>query len=314
MSQLDLRLLHYFTVVAETEHVGRAAARLAISQSPLSRQLRRLEAQLALTLFVREGKRLRLSEAGRRFLPEAQRILKEAKRVARYAVRLSKGESARLSIGFVRNAFWGALLPKALRRFKALYPEVEIELHNRNSAAQLQMLLRKEIDLAFVHWPALSKRIESECVMREPYVLAAPSGHPLLAQQVLQPTDMDALPWIVIERKADPLAHEQLLAACAKVNFRPDIQFETTDLPMCLNLVAAGLGFCLVQRGVTNPHPELIELRVLPWLNLELSVFLARRREHPAQPIGDFCRMLRSNITGRTLSKPHPSKLAKALR
>jgi hypothetical protein len=64
MSQLDLRLLRYFVAVAETEHVGRAANRLGVSQSPLSRQLRQLESLLGVPLFVRESRRIRLSGAG----------------------------------------------------------------------------------------------------------------------------------------------------------------------------------------------------------------------------------------------------------
>src|SRR5579871_2542780 len=91
VSQLDLRLLRYFVTVAETEHVGRAAIRLGLSQSPLSRQLRQLETRLGLSLFVRESRRIRLSDAGERLLPEAMKLLKDATRLVRWAERLSRG-------------------------------------------------------------------------------------------------------------------------------------------------------------------------------------------------------------------------------
>jgi DNA-binding transcriptional LysR family regulator len=302
MSQLDLRLLRYFVAVAETEHVGRAASRLGVSQSPLSRQLRQFENRLGVSLFVRESRRIRLSDAGERLLPEAVKLLKDATRLMRWAERLSQGESGRLSIGFVRNAFWSGVLPMALSRFRTLHPQVEIELHNCTSRVQLQMLLRREIDVGLAHWPASNRKVQSECVFRHSFRLAAPGGHSLLAKNEIRPVDLDAVPWVVIERRYDPTAHDQLLAACARAGFRPNIDYETSDLPMTLSFVAAGLGVALVQEGVPNPFPGLIEMRPLPWLTLESRLFMLRRRELSTPQIKDLARMLRSGITRRLRS------------
>lgn len=78
---LDIRQLHYFVAVAEEEHVGRAAERLHISQSPLSRQIAQLEEHLGLTLFERSQQRIRLTTDGRTFLSETQAFLTHAKRL-----------------------------------------------------------------------------------------------------------------------------------------------------------------------------------------------------------------------------------------
>jgi DNA-binding transcriptional LysR family regulator len=309
MSQLDLRLLRYFVAVAETEHVGRAAARLGVSQSPLSRQLRQFESRLGVSLFVRESRRIRLSDAGERLLPEAVKLLKDATRLVRWAERLSRGESGRLSIGFVRNALWTGVLPIALSSFRTHHPQVEIELHNCTSRVQLQMLLRQEIDVGLAHWPASNRKVRSECVFRHSFLLAAPSGHPLLARNEIRPADLSAVPWIVIERRLDPTAHDQLLAACARAGFRPSIDYETSDLPMTLSFVAAGLGVALVQDGVPNPHPGMIEMRPLPWLALEARLFMLRRSEPSTPQIKDLARLLRSGITRRLRtpkSRMHP--------
>ncbi len=298
MSQLDLRLLRYFVAVAETEHVGRAAERLGLSQSPLSRQLRRLERQLALSLFVREGKRLQLSDAGRRFLPEAEKLLRDAKRVARWAERLARGESARVSVGYVKNALWNGVLPRALRRFKAQHPEVEIELHNCATPVQLQMLLRREIDVGVAHWRASHAKVLSECVARHPLGLAIPRGQFIEASAALQPAALGTVPWISIERRQHPAAYDHVLAACAKAGLHPNVQYETSDLPTALSLVAAGLGVTLVPEGVPNPNPALLDIRPLPWLDLELQLFMLRRREPPTTQIRDLARLLRSSRAG----------------
>src|SRR3954466_10782074 len=101
---LDLRQLHYFVVVAKEEHVGRAAARLFISQSPLSRQIAQLEDKLGLTLFERSQQRIRLTADGRTVLAEARALLTHANRLESLARRLGKGDEGGLCIGYLDNA------------------------------------------------------------------------------------------------------------------------------------------------------------------------------------------------------------------
>jgi DNA-binding transcriptional LysR family regulator len=145
---------------------------------------------------------------------------------------------ASATTGFVRNAFWSGLLPRALSSFRTRHPRVEIELHNCTSRVQLQMLLRREIDVGLAHWPAANRQVQSECVLRHSFRLAAPGEHPLLGRTEVRPADLAAVPWIVVERKHDPTAHDRLLAACARAGFRPNIEYETSDLPLLLSFAA----------------------------------------------------------------------------
>ena len=89
---IDLRQLRYFEVVAEEEHVGRAAERLHISQSPLSRQIAQLEERLGLTLFERSQQRIRLTRDGQTFLAETKALLTHASRLESLGKRLGRGE------------------------------------------------------------------------------------------------------------------------------------------------------------------------------------------------------------------------------
>lgn len=111
---IDLRQLKYFVVVAEEEHVGRAAERLHISQSPLSRQIAQLEERLGLTLFERNQQRIRLTADGQTFLAETRSLLTHANRLESLGKRLGRGEDGGLCIGYIekrhafRCAFYGA--------------------------------------------------------------------------------------------------------------------------------------------------------------------------------------------------------------
>src|SRR3954462_7737160 len=95
---MELRRLHYFVTLAEELHFGRAAERLHIVQPAVSQQLRRLEAELGVTLVERSTRRVALTDAGRRFLPEARATLAAAER-ARAAVARSASGPVTLRLG-----------------------------------------------------------------------------------------------------------------------------------------------------------------------------------------------------------------------
>ena len=115
---LDIRQLHYFVVVAEEENVGRAAEKLHISQSPLSRQIAQLEEKLGLTLFERAQQRIRLTRDGHTFLAETKAFLTHANRLESMAKRLGRGDEGGLCIGYLENAMHSGVLPNSLRELR----------------------------------------------------------------------------------------------------------------------------------------------------------------------------------------------------
>ena len=285
---IDLRLLRYFVAVAEAEHVGRAAERLHISQSPLSRQVRQLEDQLGLLLFDRERKRFRITKAGCWFLKEARELLSHAERLERDTDRFAKGEVGRVSIGFVKSALWSRVLPAALRRFQLLRPGVSIELHNLPSAAQIDGIRSRELDIGFMHVPPTDRIFASVSVLDDPYLLAIPEGHRLAKKPKIRPTDLDGVPWISLSRQLNPDAHDRLMAACAKAGFSPDTKYEASDLSTVLGLVEAGLGLALIQGSVRESAPASIVLRSLLWFPISVRVYLVRRRTGLPQLVEQF--------------------------
>src|ERR1700761_6269099 len=97
---MDLRHLRYFVCVAEEMHFGRAAMRLGISQPPLSQQIRALEDEIGARLVARTSRRVKLTEAGRMFLPEAREALAQFDRAVRVVRETERGELGRLGLGF----------------------------------------------------------------------------------------------------------------------------------------------------------------------------------------------------------------------
>src|SRR4051812_15156741 len=143
---IELRQLRYFVAVAEEMHFGRAAARLHMTQPPLSQTIQSLEAALGTPLFARTKRSVALTPAGTALLPEARRLLTQAEVLPDLARRAASGESGRLSLAFVSTADY-SVLPPFLREFRERYPQVHIDLREATSDVQLEDLEQGRIDV-----------------------------------------------------------------------------------------------------------------------------------------------------------------------
>ncbi len=276
---LELRLLRYFVAVAETEHLGRAAVRLHVSASPLSRQIRQLEESLGLELFARERQRLRLTKAGAWFLERAQRLLGQSAAVEEEAARYARGEEGSLRIGFVSSAMWTELLPRAIQRFRAARPEVTLQLSAARSPAQLIALRRGELDLGIVHVPPTDDALTSVTIAREPLCLAVPPKHPLARprsrKRPVAPADLEGEPFIALGARGSR-EHAGLLALFSRIGLAPEVPVHASDQGTQLRFVAAGLGMALVPASAGAANSGVV-LCPLPWLGASRSLFLVSR-------------------------------------
>lgn len=287
---LDIRQLHYFVAVAEEEHVGRAAERLHISQSPLSRQVAQLEDKLGLVLFERSGQRLRLTRDGRTFLAETQAFLTHAARLEALARRLGKGDEGGLCIGYIENAMHAGVLPNGLRVLRAARPTVHVALYQQRSAEQLEGLRQRSLDVALVCEPPAADDPDLDCaqVLSDPMLLALPAGHPLAALASLSPADLGGHAWIGVGHNDGEQRPDNFIAACARAGFTPDIQMAASEPMTALGLVAAGLGIAMIQQSLRHQAPAGVTLRALPWFAYRTPVWAAWHRVNLRPLVGIF--------------------------
>ena len=260
---LDLQRLRYFVAVAEEQNVGRAAERLHLTQSPLSRQIQSLEADLGLALFHRAKKRLRLTAAGQAFLVEAKSLLAHGDRVEQQVRAIAAGSAGALAIGYVPGAIHVGVLTRWLRAFRMVAPDVDITLKKLRSAEQERQLRAGEIDIGFAHArPALGAGLSSRAICRESFKLAVPSSQYDKAAPTAGELHMArfiALPGTAAAGHADAF-----FTACAAAGFEPDIRYEAADPLAALEMVDAGLGFAIVQASLESIKPQGVALVDLP--------------------------------------------------
>jgi DNA-binding transcriptional LysR family regulator len=146
---VELRHLRYFVAVAEELHFGRAAARLYVTQSNLSVQIRQLEAEIGGPLFLRTSRAVALTESGRLLYAEAQRALHHAEHALQVAKQSVLGEAGSIRIGFAGVAVFSGTLPVDLRAFHDAHRKVTVELYELPPAAVIADLRAGAIDLGY---------------------------------------------------------------------------------------------------------------------------------------------------------------------
>ncbi|WP_328673814.1 LysR substrate-binding domain-containing protein [Streptomyces sp. NBC_00328] len=277
---LDLRQLRYFVAVAEAEHVGRAAERLHISQSPLSRQIAQLEKNLGLTLFERSQQRIRLTSDGRVFLTEAHALLRHADRLENLGRRLGRGEEGGLCIGYVADAMHTGVLPSALRTLRDQRPGIHVALYDQESAEQFEGLRQRSLDIALVRTPPPEgdPDLDAAPLLRDPLLLVLPERHPLALAEELTPGVLDGQPWIAVGDAQDPAWRDTFVASCVASGFTPDIRLDAADPLTALGLVASGLGLALIQRSMVRGMSDGVAVRELPWYEGSVQLWAAWHR------------------------------------
>lgn len=134
----DLKLLRYFLAVAEELHFGRAAARLNMSQPPLSIHIKELENQLGTQLFIRHSRSVVLTHAGKILMEESRRLLVNANNVLARVEQIGRGEAGRIELGVVGTAMWGRMRP-VMRRFLRENPNVDVLFREKMPAMQMAL-------------------------------------------------------------------------------------------------------------------------------------------------------------------------------
>lgn len=293
---MDLATLRCFVGVAEDEHVGRAALRLNISASPLSRQIRKLEAELGVALFERQRQRLRLTEEGRRFLEEARELLAHADAVKARGCGLGRGAAGSLCLGAVPGALADRLVVEALRRLHRDRPGLALRVVPGRSPGLADQLRRGILDVALVYRPPAEAGLETRLLARCPMVLMVAAGHPLAGAEHVMPEHLAAEPWLALDRAVSPGFRQHFVAACRRAGFDPDICFETSDLFSAVSVVQAGLACALVQQGL--PLPAGVVTRPVSGLELFTELHAVWRPSNPSPAVQALLARLQPVSTG----------------
>jgi DNA-binding transcriptional LysR family regulator len=280
---VEIRQLRYFIAVAEELHFRRAAARLHISQPPLSQQIRQLEDEMGCQLLARTRRRVELTPAGEAFLRDARALLHELDGAVATAQRIDAGQTGRLRVCFVGSALL-SIVPGVVQRFRAARPGIELELRERSTVEQLRAVAAGTVDVGLVRPPfEEDAALRSEIVMRERTLAALPVGHPLAALRRVPLRRLAAEPFVLFPRAQAPGFHDRLIGSIGAVGAPPQIVQYAPEMLTIIGLVAAGIGLSLVPESLSRLALEGVTYR--PVAGAPRAELAAITRAEDASPL-----------------------------
>lgn len=249
---MKLEQIRQFVALAETLNFHRAAERLNMAQPPLSISLAKLEAELGVRLFDRTQRRVEITEAGAAALVDARRVLFHAEQM-RLSIRESVvGTSGAVRLGFVGTATY-SLLPRLLKEFRSLYPNVELMLEESWTTDLLEKIDRRQLDIAIVRVPVLNPTaVRLEIVERDRFVVAVPAAGPLGDRTSIDIRELKDEPLIAYSRANVPNLSGMIMLMCHEAGFQPNVVQEAIQAQTILSLVESGIGIALVASTVSR--------------------------------------------------------------
>ena len=289
---MELRHLRYFVAVAEEGHVTRAAERLGIQQPPLSLQIRSLERELDVRLFVRKPRGMELTDAGRVLFEEVRGMLSGLTRAVDATRRTARGEQGRLTLGIAPTAPFHPFVPRVIRAFRAEHPGIVMTIEEGLSDEVSTRLVQGLMDVAFVR--ASLSRAESLVVSRlldEPLVVALPRTHALAGgrREALVSLKRLAREDFILYGPPGTGIHDETLAACRAAGFSPRIAQLAPRITSTLGLVGAGMGVALVPESMRRVAVDGVAYRGLRGADGPMATLgLALRRHEQSRTVRNF--------------------------
>lgn len=243
---IELRHLRYFIAVAEELHFGHAAARLNISQPPLSQQIQILEQQVGARLLARTNRSVSLTPAGRQFLADSRQILNQVDEAAARALRLHQGETGELRIGFTSSAPFIKAVSDTLSSFRQRYPDVHIQTREINTREQIAPLNEGTLDLGLMRNTPLPETLAWEVILREPLLAMVPRNHPLATRTAVSLHELAQEPFVFFDPHVGTGLYDDILSLMRRYQLTPRIAQEVGEAMTIIGLVAAGLGVSIL--------------------------------------------------------------------
>lgn len=294
---MELRHLKYFVAVAEELNFSRAAVRLSISQPALSRQIKNLEDELTVVLFLRQSDGLILTEAGKYFLEQAKDILHRS-HVAVQTIKAHYTDTHEpLVIGYIPTILQ-SFLGQTLHRFGVAYPEVAVRFQEMPPSEQVRALRDGAIDIAFMGNPPdeLDSEFVVKCVKKVPIAAVLPDTHPLADKSSINLASLASAKFIGMSEEKFPGRNSRIRDTCRCAGFMPNLHLEADSHTSMIALVATGQGVAIMpNEAQALPHPQVVFVPIHHPIHYARSTAMWRK-EIPTKSLDKYLKILFDHI------------------
>jgi DNA-binding transcriptional LysR family regulator len=286
------RHLRFFVVTAEEQHFQRAAVRLGMTQSALSRRIQVLEEELGIELFERLPRGVRLSPAGQSFYDDVRNFREELDQAAARAREVMRGTIGQLNIGLNPSAVRHPILISALQSFHSKFRHIDINIQVLFSEEQLAAIQSGTLDAGALYQFTKEPWASYQDIGNDELVLALPKSHPFADKPDLRLNDLADAKFIWPMRKYSPRMFDRMIAACSAVGFTPNIMTEVRSAEAVLSMVSIGLAVGFVDSHEIGFEPPSVVIRRLEDFSVTFPLCLAWNSDRETPALRNFISVL----------------------
>jgi DNA-binding transcriptional LysR family regulator len=284
---MELRLLRYFIAVAEELHFGRAAARIGIEQSPLSKAITDMERRLGVRLFVRTRRSTQLTYVGETLLPDARRILAEVDQAQRNIKAAASGRRGQLRIA-IGDGLADPRIAGLFARSRDEDSEIDIQIMHSPWSAQLRALRSGLLDVGFTLRPSDDRDLRSVPLWKDSAAFIMRPDHPLATQPDIRQIDSDSGAVILLGERLSAGTEPIDAWLLSSAQTAQSVEY-VASMELLLTMVAAGFGAGLISatQAETNRRSDLV-IRPLQIPGAIVTTYLIHRHDDPSSVVARF--------------------------
>jgi DNA-binding transcriptional LysR family regulator len=309
MARPEIRLLETAIVLAEELHFSRAAERLRVDQSTVSKRIDELESQLGYRLFERDHQTVKLTEAGRKFVEEARLAILHVERAIQSGRAAKEEAEAILNVG--RSPYTDPFLITTLLAVKVpLFPQLQIELSQQFSCDLIRDVLAGGLDLAIANEPAESKCLTMVKVAESPFYIAMSEEDDLAYERFITLDSLAGRPWVIFERRMHPPVYDTVMRVALERKIVPaavrHIMVPEDAYPF---IVDGGSVAFVVKSGAIRIARDGITVRPLTEDALTIKTYLASRADERSKVVSELVRAFMRKLSTYNQLRPSPVRM-----
>jgi len=308
---MEIRQLRALVAIAETHTFTAAAERVHVTQAAISMQIRQLELETGMLLFVRTPRRCVLTHAGERLLERARRILREHDDALAELSELSGTAHGRLRLGTASAMFSSDQLPRILKILRTRCENVEVTVTSGTSETLVKQIVAGDLDIAFVSLPVEVRGVQTELMIKDELIAIANPEHPLAHKRVISAFELAGQKLILGERGGN--TRRLIDQFFAEAGLRPVVAMELSRLTSIKRMVESGMGIGIVP--VRSALEEIAAGRLVRWwiegaqINSELG-FAYLTGGYQSTVTQTFIGICRENLEAESVATPKPRQQA----
>ena len=253
---MELKHLRYFKVLAEELNFRKAAARLNISQPPLSQQIKELEDSLGIALFNRLKQGNELTEAGKLLYQYTLEIFEKVEEAEERIRAIQEKKAGKLTMGLVPG-IRPLRIARTMQYFQQTYPDIQVTIAEHCTSTLIHQVKENQLDLALVFGPVQDDALEWTAITEEEYHVVLPADHPLAKHKILSREDLRDQSFILYKRQDQPWLHDSVMQQLKVDGREPSIISELSSPRTRVLLVHQGLGLTFAPASLQEEYPHV---------------------------------------------------------